>query len=157
MLVKDLYYEKYLKYKNKYLNLQSQIGGGELVYQLNWNSKEIDTASHYFTMAYNKYVDLSNSTFWSDNRPVEEVNDNKILVYSPDFSSISNLTKVNFQIFIDALQKFNFSIEKNNDITKEESFVILTDITTGNIYILSNDKNKLIEWTKYVNSDKFNL
>jgi hypothetical protein len=27
MLVKDLYYEKYLKYKNKYINLQSQIGG----------------------------------------------------------------------------------------------------------------------------------
>ena len=24
---KDLYYEKYLKYKNKYLNLQSQVGG----------------------------------------------------------------------------------------------------------------------------------
>ena len=28
MLVKDLYYEKYLKYKNKYLNLQSQLVGG---------------------------------------------------------------------------------------------------------------------------------
>jgi hypothetical protein len=27
MLVKDLYYDKYLKYKNKYLNLQTQIGG----------------------------------------------------------------------------------------------------------------------------------
>jgi len=27
MPVKDLYYQKYLKYKNKYLNLQSQIGG----------------------------------------------------------------------------------------------------------------------------------
>jgi hypothetical protein len=27
MPVKDLYYNKYLKYKNKYLNLQSQIGG----------------------------------------------------------------------------------------------------------------------------------
>ncbi len=25
--VKDLYYQKYLKYKNKYLNLQSQMGG----------------------------------------------------------------------------------------------------------------------------------
>ena len=28
MPVKDLYYQKYLKYKNKYLNLQSQMGGG---------------------------------------------------------------------------------------------------------------------------------
>ena len=28
MPVKDLYYQKYLKYKNKYLNLHSQIGGG---------------------------------------------------------------------------------------------------------------------------------
>jgi hypothetical protein len=27
MPVEDLYYEKYLKYKNKYLNLQSQMGG----------------------------------------------------------------------------------------------------------------------------------
>ena len=27
MQSKDLYYQKYLKYKNKYLNLQSQIGG----------------------------------------------------------------------------------------------------------------------------------
>ena len=27
MLNKDLYYKKYLKYKNKYLNLQNQIGG----------------------------------------------------------------------------------------------------------------------------------
>ena len=27
--MKDLYYLKYLKYKNKYLNLHSQIGGGE--------------------------------------------------------------------------------------------------------------------------------
>jgi len=25
MLVKDLYYQKYLKYKNKYLDLQSQM------------------------------------------------------------------------------------------------------------------------------------
>ena len=97
-------------------------------------------------MAYNKYVNLSNSTFWSDNISVEEVNDNKTLFYSPDFNSIPNLTKVNFQIFINAEQRFNFSIEKNNDITTEESFVILTDITTGNIYILSNDENKLIEF-----------
>ena len=29
MQVSDLYYKKYLKYKNKYLNLQSQIGGFE--------------------------------------------------------------------------------------------------------------------------------
>jgi hypothetical protein len=28
MKVNDLYYKKYLKYKIKYLNLQSQIGGG---------------------------------------------------------------------------------------------------------------------------------
>ena len=28
MPVKDLYYQKYLKYKNKYINLQSQMGGG---------------------------------------------------------------------------------------------------------------------------------
>ena len=27
MFNKDLYYKKYLKYKNKYINLQSQIGG----------------------------------------------------------------------------------------------------------------------------------
>ena len=27
MPIKDLYYQKYLKYKNKYINLQSQIGG----------------------------------------------------------------------------------------------------------------------------------
>ena len=27
MPIKDLYYQKYLKYKNKYLNLQSQTGG----------------------------------------------------------------------------------------------------------------------------------
>jgi hypothetical protein len=27
MLVKDLYYQKYLKYKNKYLNLLRQTGG----------------------------------------------------------------------------------------------------------------------------------
>ena len=27
MPVKDLYYNKYLKYKNKYLYLQSQMGG----------------------------------------------------------------------------------------------------------------------------------
>jgi hypothetical protein len=24
-----MYYQKYLKYKNKYINLQSKIGGGE--------------------------------------------------------------------------------------------------------------------------------
>ena len=29
MGVEDLYYQKYLKYKNKYLNLQSQIAGGD--------------------------------------------------------------------------------------------------------------------------------
>ena len=28
MPVKDLYYQKYLKYKNKYLNLCNQVGGG---------------------------------------------------------------------------------------------------------------------------------
>jgi len=28
MPVKDLYYQKYLKYKNKYLNLCNQLGGG---------------------------------------------------------------------------------------------------------------------------------
>jgi hypothetical protein len=27
MPIKDLYYQKYLKYKNKYINLQSQMGG----------------------------------------------------------------------------------------------------------------------------------
>ena len=31
MSVKNLYYEKYLKYKNKYLNLQSQMGGIHLI------------------------------------------------------------------------------------------------------------------------------
>jgi len=31
MPIKDLYYEKYLKYKNKYLNLQNQIGGSPSV------------------------------------------------------------------------------------------------------------------------------
>ena len=28
MQINDLYYQKYLKYKDKYLNLESQIGGG---------------------------------------------------------------------------------------------------------------------------------
>jgi hypothetical protein len=143
MSVKNLYYEKYLKYKNKYLNLQSQIGGGE-VYQLNIAKKEITDANEYITMAYNKYFDLSNSTFWSDNRPVEEFHGNIFLVYSPDFNPEPNLTKVNFQIYINGQIKFDFSIEKN-DITTEQSFVILNDIITKEVYILSNDRVKLEE------------
>ena len=141
MSVKNLYYEKYLKYKNKYLNLQGQIGGGE-VYQLNIANREITDANKYITMAYNKYFNLSNSNFWDNKSPVEEVHGNILLIYSPDFNPVPNPTKVNFQIYIGAELTFNFSIEKN-DSTTEQSFVILNDIITKEAYILSNDKVKL--------------
>ena len=45
MPVKDLYYQKYLKYKNKYLNLQNQIGGDDISISTNDNTKIIDTTN----------------------------------------------------------------------------------------------------------------
>jgi hypothetical protein len=153
MLDKDLYYEKYLKYKNKYLNLQGQIGGMDPVYQLNGNNKVIINADDYFTKAYYIYINLK-ASFWHDDKTVSEsYNTDEIWTYSPVL--IPNLFKVNFEIYINPLLTLKFTIEKNNNIITEYSFVILTDKITGTIYILSNKQDKLIEWEKYVNSDKF--
>ncbi len=95
-----------------------------------------------------------NASFWHDNKTVSEsYNTDETWTYSPVLIPYSTI--VNFQIDINPRLTLKFTIEKNNDITTEDSFVILTDNITGIIYILSNDRDKLIEWEKYVNSDMF--
>jgi hypothetical protein len=54
MPVKDLYYKKYLKYKNKYLNLRILIGGSPLVYSdEGLFLREIDFVKSIYSVTYN--------------------------------------------------------------------------------------------------------
>ena len=60
MSVNNLYYEKYLKYKNKYLNLQSQIGGYFPVFISIIDAvgqTSVVPARKYQAYAYNKYFE----------------------------------------------------------------------------------------------------
>jgi hypothetical protein len=124
MLVKDLYYEKYLKYKNKYLNLQSQIGGARLYFILlpiNRNSIILQELS-ILDFVYSKNLQLgpqqikkeNDSTFFTE--PIT-------VTYSSIYNSSNNSRNFTVQFTAtdngydpdaDDLDEYEYQIEANS-------------------------------------------
>ena len=81
MQVSDLYYKKYLKYKNKYLNLLKQIGGHSIYIEINDVVLPRET----------KTIDLTNAELLEDDF-------NLLIQYLPHFINLKNLILTNTSI-----------------------------------------------------------
>ena len=88
MPIKDLYYQKYLKYKNKYLNLHNQIGGSPhmVVHQAPDQSSRSNSSSLPPTSRPTSQSTSRPTTSFNDikiNKELEKLNKNKELL-DPD-------------------------------------------------------------------------
>ena len=130
MLVKDLYYQKYLKYKTKYINLQSQIGGGRFTLGKPGSSKlssiklpiektsTIIGASEVQEFVYFKNLELlsnitkieqmEDSTFFKNNPEY-----NITIIYSSDYNPSNNSR--NFTVKFRVENKSNTYSDSDSD------------------------------------------
>jgi hypothetical protein len=160
MLVKDLYYQKYLKYKTKYINLQSQIGGRFTLSEYMPSSKlsiiklpiekisMISTAREIQEFVYFKNLELlsntskieqtKDSTFFKDDPEY-----NITVIYSSDYNPLNNSR--NFTV------KFRVENKSNtySDSDSDDDF----DETEPDLYSRGDMLNKMEEST--CNIEKF--
>jgi protein associated with RNAse G/E len=130
------YYEKYLKYKNKYFNLKNQAGG----------IINIDTNSNYY------YINSNKTTALSDNCRNQTFHDKKyneyrfLLLDINEFIKTCNTIEYNERAFIDNINASNADIGLLlNIIPKLNYNNSLRDITIFNHKILaSNDINRFL-------------
>ena len=87
MQVSDLYYKKYLKYKNKYLNLQSQIGGYFIDIKINGNVLPRETET----------IDLTNVKL-SDN------DFNQLILHLRHFINLKKILYLQIQVYNPIMQ-----------------------------------------------------
>jgi hypothetical protein len=138
MLVKDLYYEKYLKYKNKYLNLQSQIGGSPVFITIIDLEEPILVvpASPYEEYAYNKYFAIKEQSITREVAH-EEVYEGMRITYTIKFSG-----EVYFDIFKDDLTyRFHIKDFKEEEMGNESFCILVNDKNVEQV--LSNNKQLL--------------
>jgi len=145
MPVKDLYYQKYLKYKNKYLNLQSQMGGVNkytgvdkirppLIANTNaYPSKQVKNVSPFpFSdlpdELRSKILESSNYSYRSFNKESKNLKD------------IQTLNSLNDKLGIDVSNMFttneNIFIDLNTTKLKNEEIYLLAKIFTKNINLM---------------------
>jgi hypothetical protein len=122
MLVKDLYYEKYLKYKNKYLNLQTQIGGARkplFFITMNPVNDMIHDATYFQEFVYyiNIHITKNSHLFLENNEYINH-----------DFF---NETRINGQPFF---IKVSYKYTDNSDLNLRE-FNITFNIKEGRIHL----------------------
>ena len=137
MSVNNLYYEKYLKYKNKYLNLQSQIGG---VYDPVFiaitdmaGQTSVVSARKYQAYAYNKYFAIKQQSN-PRNQPLTDKDEGMIITYT------IRSDKVEFEIIDENGDKYTFEIKDFKD--GDESFCILVNARKQE-QVLSNNESLL--------------
>jgi hypothetical protein len=140
MSVNNLYYEKYLKYKNKYINLQSQIGGYPPVFVAITDLEErtsVVPARPYQEYAYNKYFAIKEQSITREVAH-KEVYEGMDITYTIKFSG-----EVHFDIFKDGLITYRFRIKDFKEKGMgNESFCIL--VNEWNVeQVLSNNKRLL--------------
>jgi hypothetical protein len=163
MLVKDLYYKKYLKYKNKYLNLQSQIGGRFTLSEYMPSSKlsiiklPIEKIS-MISMAreIQEFVYFKNLELLSNTSKIEQTKDstffkddpeyNITVIYSSDYNPLNNSR--NFTVKFRVENKINTQSESEFD-SDDDDF----DETEPDLYSRGDMLNKMEEST--CNIEKF--
>ena len=103
MQVSDLYYKKYLKYKNKYVNLQSQIGGGgpitvlpNFVLDLEAKPRSVSTQVLPLTQRTEQKlnININGNTYSEDMTTIQitkDFNDNDFLKFVRFLINITNL------------------------------------------------------------------
>ena len=147
MSVNNLYYEKYLKYKNKYLNLQSQIGGYPPVFisiidAVGQNS--VVPAHKYQAYAYNKYFAIKQQSN-PINEPLTVKAEGMIITYT------IRSDKVEFDIIDENGHNYIFEIKDFKD--GDESFCILVNARKQE-QVLSNNKQLLEAYATEEESDR---
>jgi len=135
MLVKNLYYEKYLKYKNKYLNLQSQIGGRFTLSENIPSSKSsiiklpIEKNSMiYMAREIQEFVYFKNLELLSNTSKIQQTEDstffkddpeyNITVIYSSDYNPLNNSR--NFTVKFRVKNKINTEDESDDDFDETE-------------------------------------
>ena len=130
MLVKDLYYKKYLKYKNKYINLQSQIGGRFTLSEYMPSSKlsiiklPIEKNSMiYMAREIQEFVYFKNLELLSNTSKIEQTKDstffkddpeyNITVIYSSDYNPLNNSR--NFTVKFRVENKINTEFDSDDD------------------------------------------
>lgn len=103
MQVSDLYYKKYLKYKNKYVNLQSQIGGGGPItvlpnFVLNLEAKPRSVSTQVLPLTQRTEqklnININGNTYSEDMTTIQitkDFNDNDFLKFVRFLINITNL------------------------------------------------------------------
>jgi hypothetical protein len=137
------YYEKYLKYKNKYLNLQSQIGGVDepvFIAIPNLGKTTVVSARPYQAYAYNKYFAIKNQSSIR-NEPISDK------TYRKDWNIMYTIfsDKVHFEIIDEQGYGYEFDIIDFNfgEIGMgDESFCILVNDKNMRL-VLSNREQSL--------------
>ena len=176
MLVKDLYYEKYLKYKYKYLNLQSQIGGEkgvklvkEVVETDVWMATpsinpsldyeilitKVPETYYFYKKAYYIYMRVKDLPP-SEEEITEEVKKSThryIITYKILPNNEVKFTIVKKKSHLPS-KSFTLKIKKiMEELENEPSFCILNDDTDDNKYleyVLSNDRQKLTDYKETI-------
>jgi len=149
MSVNNLYYEKYLKYKNKYINLQSQIGGADTVF-VAFNSlgeTTVDPAHSYQAFAYNIYFAIKEGRYPIDKRQDRMGNmriTNTIISPTNVYFDIIN-EKNGFQYKFNIID-FNFDEVGMGD----NSFCILVNKLKNEV-VLSDNEPLLKSYAKEIN------
>jgi hypothetical protein len=158
MLVKDLYYQKYLKYKTKYINLQSQIGGRFTLSEYMSSSKlsfiklPIEKNSMILkAREIEEFVYFKNLELLSNTSKIEQTKDftffkddpeyNITVMYSSDYNSLNNSR--NFTVKFRVENKINTESESDDDF----------DDTEPELYSRGDMLNKMEEVT--CNIEKF--
>jgi hypothetical protein len=144
MLVKDLYYQKYLKYKNKYINLQSQMGGVD-----NIRPPLVTHGSKAYPFPDKQFATL----FGNQSQDVQD-----LVIEKVDEMPISRLLNRNKRDSID--EKTFTSLKKklrlDTSIEKEAMF-ILSPITVYDPDYLDNNEILMLAKIFIENSDKPNM
>jgi Ran GTPase-activating protein (RanGAP) involved in mRNA processing and transport len=150
MPVKDLYYKKYLKYKNKYINLQSQIGGVNKYTGIDTIHPDlVARGSNAYPFPDKKFARL----FGNQSQDVQE-----LVIEKVDEMPISRLLNRNKRDSID--EKTFTSLKKklrlDTSIEKEAMF-ILSPITVYDPDYLDNNEILMLAKIFIENSDKPNM
>jgi hypothetical protein len=135
MSVNNLYYEKYLKYKNKYLNLQSQIGGYFPVFISIIDAvgqTSVVPARKYQAYAYNKYFAIKQQSN-PMNQPLPDKYEGMDITYTIRFDKVEFVIREDGNDYIFEIKDF-----KDGD----ESFCILVNARKQE-QVLSNNESLL--------------
>ena len=165
MLVKDLYYQKYLKYKTKYINLQSQIGGGGFTLREPKGSSKLSsiklpiekTSIIIGASEVQEFVYFKNLELLSNITKIEQMEDsiffknnpeyNITVIYSSDYNPSNNSR--NFTVKFRVENKSNTYSDSDSDSDADDDF----DDTETELYSYGYILNKMEATT--CNIEKF--